>query len=908
MTAGRSLTLAQLRSHVADIRKRVLDARLIGLHVSNGWEGPDRLECDGQTYAVVQADTVLALREALLEAEARPLPTVLLTALDELVLGLDVRARLAKGRLIPVDLWDSVRGLFKAREIDPTVRARGVAQALLEYAPADGYPPVPIGVLDAGTVWRTLIRHALLLRDGEPTLARLLIWAATSVAGVERYRCASEDFRAAMRQRLAGSLGLGAETVIDMIEGGAARDALAVAIVCEVVFAEDGPGELQAAAVRLERFQGNRPISAAVGRLLARAGEEAVRELALEDPPADLPHLTRADEILREVQAAGQAYRGRLTRAGWEQRLERFTAGLSDALTGREPGRPLALNAVADCTALARPVLAHAFAGRYRDQADRVRMALKLLRWLQAPASDAGAFEELACRYRDELAFVDWSRDALAGGDPQAPAAVSVAYRLLTEAAHAERARSNEAFAVTLRQAERPVGVIPVEEVLERVIIPLVRDGHRVLLAVLDGLSWAVAHELLPELRQERWEELTWQESGQPPPSLLATIPSVTELSRASLLGGRFARGDAGAEKQRFAGHEGLAAACERRHPPVVFHKAQLTEGARGALSADVQQTVASEKHRVVGVVINAIDDELSGAEQVRHAWTLEAIRPLGALLRAARDAGRVVVLAADHGHVWHRQGSAYHKAAEAGERWRPADVEPARPGELLAEGARVRDGRDRPRVIVPWDEGLRYGNAKNGYHGGVTPQEMLAPLIVLASASTLPRKGLVPCRLQPPAWWDDPAAPAVLPPDGVAGRPTRTGQPRTLFDFGGAIAPTPELEVPASVPPCPPATPTFQALLRSEIYGAQKQLVQKHLPDDATVLAVLESLDRHGGTLTFAALAQQAGVLPLRLDGLLAKLQRLLNVDGYEVLQVERTQNRVALNVPLLRRQFQLG
>src|SRR5262249_39887621 len=109
---------------------------------------------------------------------------------------------------------------------------------------------------------------------------------------------------------------------------------------------------------------------------------------------------------------------------------------------------------------------------------------------------------------------------------------------------------------------------------------------------------------------------------------------------------------------------------------------------------------------------------------------------------------------------------SVYHQAAEAGERWRPADGEPVRPGELLVEGARVRDGHDRPRAIVPWDEGLRYGTAKNGYHGGVTPQEMLAPLILLASASTLPRKGLVACRLQPPAWWDEPAPPATPPAD----------------------------------------------------------------------------------------------------------------------------------------------
>jgi hypothetical protein len=137
-----------------------------------------------------------------------------------------------------------------------------------------------------------------------------------------------------------------------------------------------------------------------------------------------------------------------------------------------------------------------------------------------------------------------------------------------------------------------------------------------------------------------------------------------------------------------------------------------------------------------------------------------------------------------------------------------------------------------------------------------------------------------------------------------------RTGQPRTLFDYEAPAAPAAPAPAPqvTAVPPSLPATAAiFQALLRSEIYGDQKRLVQKHLPDDATILGVLEALDRHGGTLTLPALAQQAGILPLRLDGLLAKLQRLLNVDGYEVLQVDRTQNRVSLHIELLRRQFEL-
>jgi hypothetical protein len=768
---------------------------------------------------------------------------------------------------------------------------------------------VPAGVLDAGTAWRRLFHHALRLRDGEPTLARLLIWAATSSAGVELYRQSADDFRVAVRQRLTGTLGPAGDAVLDMVEAGNGRDALAVALVCEVVFAEEQVNELQAAAVRLERFRGNQPIPPAVGRTLARAAEDAVRELAFDDPPGDQPHLTRADDLLREVQAASQAYRSRLTRLGWEQRQERFAAALSGSLTGSESAQPLPGGALEECAGLASQALDHVFAKQSACQLQvrRMKMSLRLLRWLHLPTATGSQFDEMVSRYRDDMAYVDWARDQLAGGDPAAPAALSVAYRFLVQAVQTRRDHFNEVFAREFCRSGQSAAAIPMERALAQVIVPLVRNGNRVLFAVLDGLSWAVTHELLPELRSQQWQELTWLESEQPPPPLLAALPSVTELSRTSLLAGQLVRGDAALEKQLFTGHAELAGACERRYPPVLFHKAQLTEGARGGLADDVQQTVASERHRVVGVVINAVDDELSGAEQVRHAWSLDAIRPLGALLRAARDAGRVVVLVSDHGHVWHRQDSVYHKATDGGERWRSAEGASPCQGEVLVEGARVRDGRDQPRIIVPWDERIRYGTAKSGYHGGVTPQEVLAPLVVLAPASTLPRKGLSPCHLQPPAWWEEPVAarPTEAP---VPDRPARPAPRTMLFDF---VPPPEEGAAPASeaaaVPPAKPAGVWLKQLLGSAVYEAQKQLVQKHLPEDTVVLRCLEALDRQGGTTTLAALAQQANVLPLRLDGLLAKLQRLLNVDGYEVLQVDRAQNRVSLNVPLLRRQFEL-
>lgn len=232
-----------------------------------------------------------------------------------------------------------------------------------------------------------------------------------------------------------------------------------------------------------------------------------------------------------------------------------------------------------------------------------------------------------------ELAEVILAGRGISGGE--AGAALAAAYRVLEGAAHRVRATFDRAFADALAAGDLP-GTLPVEGVLDTAVVPAVGVGHRVLLVVLDGLSWAVANELLPDLRRQGWQEQTRLPSGDRPPPLLAAVPGVTEFSRAGLLCGRLTRGDA-AEWAGFTAHPGLAAACDRKHPPVLFHKATATDGARGALSDDVRLAVLSEKARAVAVVVNAIDDELAGAEQVRGRWTLDAIRPLAALLQAAR-------------------------------------------------------------------------------------------------------------------------------------------------------------------------------------------------------------------------------------------------------------------------------
>ena len=314
-----------------------LDALVIGVRAEDEWQGDGELSVDERRFAVVRADTVLAVREAMATAEADRRPTILLTALEQSELGHDVVARLARGKLRQIDVWESVKRLFLARQLDPALRETCLARALLDSKPPDrDYDPVPAGVLDAGTAWRAILHHALGLEDREPDLAGLLRWATTTAA--VRFREASEDLRRATRSRLAGMLGPAAGAILNIIEAGAARDALALAIACEVVFADEAAGEpaLQAAAARLVRFPLNRPIVPETGRILARAASEAIDDWWRDDPDPARAQLARADALLEEVQAAPMAHLGRRTPLAWEARLRRFARTLERLTNGMQ--------------------------------------------------------------------------------------------------------------------------------------------------------------------------------------------------------------------------------------------------------------------------------------------------------------------------------------------------------------------------------------------------------------------------------------------------------------------------------------------------------------------------------------------------------------------------------------------
>jgi hypothetical protein len=96
--------------------------------------------------------------------------------------------------------------------------------------------------------------------------------------------------------------------------------------------------------------------------------------------------------------------------------------------------------------------------------------------------------------------------------------------------------------------------------------------------------------------------------------------------------------------------------------------------------------------------------------------------------------------------------------------------------------------------------------------------------------------------------------------------------------------------------------------LFASPVYKNQKEQIRRHAPEDDVVRRALIVLEGSGGLMTPAAFSNAAEIPAARLDGLVARIQRLLNVDGYDVMTLNRSENKIELNVARLRRQFDLG
>jgi hypothetical protein len=901
-----SLSTPQIAAQLDRVLSSDPTAAAVAIRATARQPWPESLTQRGRQFSLRWCESSLAIREALCDNEQHDPASaglVVITPLATHEVAEDIAARLARGRVYQPEGWDIVRQLFQAKETDARLgRFAWMPQALIDGAAQGQYTPVANGFLDLETAWREVLQRFLGLTSARPDAVALLQWC-TLPGSDAALRLLPAATRTDLTRWLSEAAGTAGAMVLACVDAGRTADALALGLVCGVVYAPAGEGQaaLGQAAIRLERYVGDKHVGIAEGRAWSQAAEQAVRTAG---PDAMRGALDRADSLLNELRIAEFAHLSDLLPSSLDQRMRLFAAGLSAHVAA--PGEAQ----LARVEQLADDVLKHALAAGQQQRMERVEMARRLARWLMLPAPSAASVTTAVGWQADQGAFVDWARFRLLGGDELTE--LDHAYDALRAAAIARRNAFDQPFAQALLQwnAQTPGAdgrVVPIESVLDRVLGPIAAS-QPVLLLVMDGLSTSIYRELFSRINNLGWVEMVPADVEHPLVGV-AALPTVTEVSRTSLLCGRLALGTAANEKTGFASHAALLAHSRSEVPPRLFHKGELADSTN--LSQEVRSTIANPQQRVVGVVYNAVDDHLSGPDQLHQRWALEDLRLLLPLLREAREARRVVVITADHGHLL-EDGTTQVTGASApdkvSDRWRPGRDARA-PHEVAFSGGRVVTADNSKAVVCLWGESTRYAGRKNGYHGGVSPQEVAVPLSVIVPLGM----NLAGWQLAPPAqpeWWELPhlapvPAPAAAPAPAArpAGRKTPTAPVAQPSLFEPQEAPTPPPIAAAAA-----ADDWIGALLSSSIYASQRQLAARvALPDDKMRL-LLVSLSERGGKLSRAALAQRLALPEVRLGGLLSAVRRMLNVDQAPVLTVDESAGTIELNRALLMQQFRVS
>lgn len=854
-------------------------------------------------------------------------------------LGWELRGRALKGRVLEVDRADLVRARFQARDADPRIARSGwLVGALLAAEPASGWRPAG-SVLTLDGALQALVGARLDLdvagRDGID-IAELLAWSQRPGA-VDRYAQLTVDEQDGIAAWLAGQVGPGAQLLLALAAAGRGRDAMALGVVCSLV---SGPQVSADAALALGGLLGGVPhrpgelrglADAVTGTLSRWIAEATARRGRNGEARHSEPGVRVLDVVRRADQLAASAG---LTSAlaGSSVLPSALNAQLCDlAAALRAPTDPAhpALQDVAAAEAALQTVAAHGLVHLDADRMDVARMAVRLQRWLTGIEQPVTSVADGVSGHLSDWGWVDRALDRVWAGDPGGDGVLGHAYRRVHDAARARRERLDEQFAVRLAPwsahacSQQPAGCLLVEDVLAKMVAPLVRpEAPPPLVLVLDGMSSAVAVELAEQVRDRGWVEASARPGHRA--AAVSMLPTITRLGRASLLSGVATTGDQASEEAGFA-------AFWKRHarPGQVFHKGDLAGPAGYRLSDPVMQALSGPG--LVAAVLNTIDDALDhGQEGDRAGWTVGRITYLADLLDAARGYGRPVVLTSDHGHVLDRSAPGDGPVATEGvqsARWRTGAPGP---GEVGIRGPRVQARGEH--VVLPWLESLRYTPRKAGYHGGASLAEVTVPVLVLFPAFEQIPAGwseLTVADVVPPWWNGQPTQPPEAgigrSPEGIPARPpsgrslgkaAKPAQEESLFDLQAAAS---QADLRTARDTSVSAT-TAGALgtgtaggglgalvVGTATYTAQKAFVRK-APDKAQVAAVIDALVAASGTLPIGTVAEYASRSGRRSEQVVTTLERLLNVEGYLVLSRIDGGRTVRLDVPLLRRQFGLG
>jgi len=907
---------------------------VIGIYADPGSIEAVQLTHGGVAVHVVPCVSALAVREALLSREPNGW-LVIVTDRPEEDLGVGLLAHLVGHKLRTPDPWEAVRQQFAATGLEPSLYAdsasRDLAHGLLMARPEEGWPPAPAGSLTRDHALVSVARQWLDVPRRSLDSLGVLQWTALPglAARIADLRSlAGDELTDATLAWVCRSAGTAGEPLHHLLRRGEIKDALPLGLVLGLLTGDDvsTPADRQArdlALARLaHRWQGQPPSRTGL-QALGAAATQVMRDLLRDRTQRDSAHrlLAKADALLVDAGVSELAAASDVLPSGLTARQHEVAYTLVAAV--HPTGEPVTAEHVARhgqqierAWALVETHLLSQSEDRSRQdpRLPPMRAAVRLARWLTLPGPERADLASLALQHSVTDAWVDAAvNDAYAGA---ADATLAEALTAVITTVQSAREAHDRQFAEALAAATASdAGVVEgfvhapdgervwlLEDLLPRVVVPLAKQTPT-LFMVLDGMSAAVATEVVDDVLDSRqgWQEALLPDAARRA-AALAVLPTLTEVSRTSLLSGKRTTGSQDREK---AGYRALVDAYGLGRSEL-FHKKPLDTSRAGyAVADDVAHAIADHGQALVTCVLNTIDDALDRSDPAGTTWTADAVKHLQPLLASALTAGRTVVITSDHGHVVERREGTMrpHKAMSSG-RSRPASPPPG-DDEVLVTGTRVL--LHNGAAVLPVTERLRYGPLKAGYHGGATPAEVVVPVIVLVPGAEVPdNTGLRLAPPQEPLWWTvapgpEPTVEVALPASRPSQTPRRPAEQETaLFDV-------------ATVEPPPAPGPTTRTVSLGDVittsatYAQQRAVSGRIALQDTQVSAALEALAAAPGTrLPQASLAGVLGVPATTVRGAVAQLVQLLNVESYPVLRSEGP--TVILDVPLLREQFGVG
>lgn len=586
--------------------------------------------------------------------------------------------------------------------------------------------------------------------------------------------------------------------------------------------------------------------------------EEIVRKRAVALAEQALEKLeSSADALLREAENRGRKDLG-------EKMLARSTL-LPLGLDNR-------MQRLAERLAHGEDLPASEFDGLRRHRAARRREAelatldemARLVRFMAAPVELPGTVAEHVRQYQVSGAFSDVAASRLqrllAGSRTFATQARKVLERWRTV-----RDAQNEAFARCLAGNYLPAlkadGIVPLHrawtEVALKKTVPLY-------VIVLDGCSYPVFLELVTELASDtepvglRSFGLDGQLRAMGIPAL-APLPTITSHARSAFFLGEIPKDPLLAETVwreqrerstdpgRFKQNPALGTRSRR-----LFLKGDLGDGGE-----ELMRVLNDKSVDVVAAVFNAVDDQI-GSANTGAVVRLEpkAIAGFVPALRAALEAGRAVLVTADHGHTpfVSKEGFTAEGASARFRELGPGDRVPPGFIEVDLQGTGGTPGRK----AFAWKMGTYQGSPQVGFHGGCSLEEMVIPLAWLERDAAPPDE---------PSWWRPrPAVHAVAAPEGAPTQPERTNKPA----YQAARRPS--------------AQPEFSFTASSgEVAELAARAAQLQLP--TSVLEMLDQTERailvllaENKSVRLSDLARRVGRSPARFGGLMTQLHRKLH------------------------------